>query len=113
MRDSVRRAMEVCPVEVAVTVLGGTWKMTIIKNLLGGTCRFGELGRMIPLVNRKTLTRQLRELEEDGILTRMVYPEVPPKVEYSLTPLGARLAPLVHMMNAWGTSYEQLDHGPD
>ncbi|WP_202912044.1 winged helix-turn-helix transcriptional regulator [Nesterenkonia muleiensis] len=107
MRTPVRRAMEVCPVEVGVSVVGGAWKLTIIKNLLEGTLRFGELGRLIPLVNRKTLTRQLRELEEDGIVTRVVYPEVPPKVEYSLTSLGLSLAPLVQVMNAWGEAYER------
>lgn len=107
MRLPVRRAMEVCPVEVGVSVVGGTWKLTIIKHLLEGTQRFGELGRLIPLVNRKTLTRQLRELEEDGIVIRTVYPEVPPKVEYSLTPLGKSLAPLVQVMDEWGESYQR------
>jgi DNA-binding HxlR family transcriptional regulator len=62
----VRRAMEVCPVEVAVSAVGGTWKLTVIKHLLEGTRRFNELGRLLPLANTKTLTRQLRELEEDG-----------------------------------------------
>lgn len=106
MRLPVLRAAEVCPVEVGVSVVGGAWKLTIIKNLLEGTKRFGELGRLIPLVNRKTLTRQLRELEEDGIVTRTVYPEVPPKVEYSLTEQGKKLAPIVQAMNEWGKTYE-------
>lgn len=114
MRLPVRRAMEVCPVEVSVSVLGGTWKLTVVKQLLEGTQRFGELSRRVPLANRKTLTRQLRELEEDGIVQRVVYAEVPPKVEYSLTDLGRNLAPLVELMNSWGKAYtshgERTDH---
>ncbi|HIY65808.1 MAG TPA: helix-turn-helix transcriptional regulator [Candidatus Agrococcus pullicola] len=105
MRLPVSRAIEVCPVEVAVSVLGGTWKLTIVKHLLEGTRRFNELGRLIPLANTKTLTRQLRELEEDGIVRRTVYPEVPPRVEYALTETGASLEPLVNAMDAWGASF--------
>ncbi|MDR8020474.1 winged helix-turn-helix transcriptional regulator [Nesterenkonia aerolata] len=97
--------MEVCPVEVAVSVLGGTWKLTVVKHLLEGTLRFGELSKLLAGANRKTLTRQLRELEEDGIVHREVYPEVPPKVEYSLTELGQSLAPVVEVMNEWGAVY--------
>lgn len=105
MRLPVRRAMEVCPVEVAVSVVGGTWKLTVIKHLMEGTQRFGELGRLVPSANRKTLTRQLRELEEDGVVHREVYPEVPPKVEYSLTALGRELVPVIEAMNSWGGHY--------
>lgn len=105
----VSRAMEVCPVEVAVSVVGGTWKLTLIKHLLGGTRRFNQLGRLVPLANTKTLTRQLRELEEDGIVERTVYPEVPPRVEYSLTELGKSLEPIVTAMNEWGTDFAH-DH---
>lgn len=95
--------MDVCPVEVAVAVLGGTWKLSIVKELLErGTLRTAELHRAIPKVSQRTLTRQLRELEEDGILTRTVFPEVPPRVEYSLTELGASLDPVVAVMNDWG-----------
>lgn len=94
--------MEVCPVEVAVSVLGGTWKLTLVKHLSEGSRRFGELGRLVPLANRKTLTRQLRELEEDGIVERVVHAEVPPKVVYSLAEFGRGLAPVVSVMNAWG-----------
>lgn len=95
--------MDVCPVEVAVAVLGGTWKLSIVKELLErGTLRTAELHRAIPKVSQRTLTRQLRELEEDGILTRTVFPEVPPRVEYSLTELGESLDPVVAVMNDWG-----------
>lgn len=99
--------MEVCPVEVSVSVLGGAWKLTVVKHLMGGTQRFGELSRLVPLANRKTLTRQLRELEDDGIIHRMVYAEVPPKVEYSLTHLGQSLSSLVGTMDDWGKAYTE------
>lgn len=105
MRLPVERAMEVCPVEVAVSVLGGTWKLTLVKHLLDGTRRFNELGRLVPLANTKTLTRQLRELEEDGIVQRTAYPEVPPRVEYALTEKGRSLSPIVSAMDAWGAEF--------
>ncbi|MGC3020805.1 MULTISPECIES: winged helix-turn-helix transcriptional regulator [unclassified Brevibacterium] len=105
MRLPVRRAMEVCPVEVAVSAVGGTWKLTIVKHLLDGTRRFNELGRLVPLANTKTLTRQLRELEEDAVVLRTAYPEVPPRVEYSLTDLGRSLEPIVMAMNEWGKDF--------
>lgn len=110
MRLPVRRAVQVCPVEVAVSVLGGTWKLTLVKHLASGSHRFGELGRLVPLANRKTLTRQLRELEEDGVVTRTVHPEVPPRVEYALTELGESLAPVVAAMDAWGQHFSAV-HG--
>jgi len=97
--------MDVCPVEVAVSVLGGTWKLTLVKHLLGGTRRFNELRRLVPLVNVKTLTRQLRELEEDGIIRRTAYPETPPRVEYDLTECGRTLETLVEAMDDWGAAY--------
>lgn len=107
VRLPVKRAMEVCPVEVAVSVLGGTWKLTLVKHLMEGTHRFGELSRLMPSANRKTLIRQIRELEEDGIVSQEVYAEVPPKVEYSLTELGQSLAPLIDQVNHWGAIYSQ------
>ena len=110
MRLPVSRAMEVCPVEVAVSVLGGTWKLTVVKHLLTGTKRFNELGRLVPLANTKTLTRQLRELEVDGIVQRTVYPEVPPRVEYALTDLGQSLESLVDAMDTWGAKYSNHCH---
>ncbi|GAA4918410.1 helix-turn-helix domain-containing protein [Nesterenkonia rhizosphaerae] len=105
MRLPVERAMQVCPVEVAVSVLGGAWKLTLVKCLLERPHRFGELGRRVPLANTKTLTRQLRELEQDGIVLRKVFEQVPPKVEYSLTERGRSLAPLVALMNEWGAAF--------
>ncbi|TGD31393.1 transcriptional regulator [Brevibacterium sp. S22] len=97
--------MDVCPVEVAVSAVGGTWKLTLVKHLLDGTRRFNELGRLVPLANTKTLTRQLRELEEDGVVLRTAYSEVPPRVEYSLTDLGRSLEPIVMAMNEWGKDF--------
>lgn len=107
MRLPVRRAAEVCPVEVAVSVLGGTWKLTLVKHLLEGPRRFNELGRLLPLANTKTLTRQLRELEEDGVVHRAVREQVPPRVDYSLTELGHSLAPIVAAMDAWGAEFSR------
>ncbi|GAA3282925.1 helix-turn-helix domain-containing protein [Nesterenkonia halobia] len=106
MRLPVQRARQVCPVEVAVSVLGGAWKLTVVKHLFDGPRRFGELGRLVPRANRKTLTRQLRELEEDGVVARTVHEQVPPKVEYSLTELGRSLHPVVTAMDAWGEHFE-------
>lgn len=83
--------------------------MTVVKNLAAGTHRFGELRRTVGPVTPRVLTRQLRELETDGIVRRVVYPEVPPRVEYSLTELGATLGPLVDLLDDWGRAYaEQL-----
>lgn len=110
MRKQVETALTVCPVEVAVAVLGGAWKLTIIKHLLGGRRRFGELGRLVGPVNPRVLTRQLRELEADGLLTRTIYPEVPPRVEYSLTDLGESLEPAVAWLNEWGAKYVGEQH---
>ncbi|WP_405162730.1 helix-turn-helix transcriptional regulator [Nocardia sp. NBC_01499] len=107
MRKQVETALTVCPVEVAVSVLGGAWKLTVIKNLLDGRRRFGELGRLVGPVNPRVLTRQLRELEADGLINRTVYPEVPPRVEYSLTELGASLRPAVEWLNRWGATYAE------
>lgn len=105
VREPVRRATEACPVEVAIAVVGGSWKMTIVKNLLGGPVRFGALNRAVGPVTPRVLTRQLRDLETDGIVHREVYPQVPPRVEYSLTPLGMSLADLVEGLNTWGSAY--------
>lgn len=91
-----------CPVEVCVEVIGGKWKGVILYHLLGGTKRFNELLRLMPGVTQRMLTRQLRELEADMIVERKVYPEVPPKVEYSLTEFGRTLEPVLEMLRMWG-----------
>lgn len=97
-----------CAVETCLRVLGGKWKGVILSHLLDGTLRFGELRRLVPAVTQRMLTMQLRELEEDGVIRRDVYPQVPPKVEYSLTELGRTLEPIVVLMREWGAGYMQL-----
>ncbi|MCY1315236.1 putative HTH-type transcriptional regulator YybR [compost metagenome] len=91
-----------CPVTRAVQALGGKWKLHIIFQLMQGTKRFGELQRAIPGVTQQMLTSQLRELEADGVLSRKIYPQVPPKVEYSLTPLGWKLRAVTDALIVWG-----------
>ncbi|AXB44469.1 winged helix-turn-helix transcriptional regulator [Amycolatopsis albispora] len=105
MRDPVRAALAVCPVEVSIAVLGGAWKLSAVRYLLVRTHRFGELQRAVGDVTPRTLTRALRELETDGIVRRTVYAEVPPRVEYSLTELGESLRPIVDWLEKWGHDY--------
>lgn len=96
---------EGCPVEATLDLIGGKWKGVILYHLLNSTVRFGELRKSLPDVTQRVLTKQLRELEAAGIVHRQVYAEVPPKVEYSLTPLGQTLGPIVRSMRDWGARY--------
>jgi len=105
MRDATRNALAVCPVEVTMSVIGGCWKLSIIQELLDHTLRYSELRRAVGTVTDRVLTRQLRELEADGLVERTVYAEVPPRVEYSLTAMGASLRPLVTSLDSWGRSW--------
>jgi DNA-binding HxlR family transcriptional regulator len=105
MRSATEHALLVCPVEVAVSVVGGAWKLTIVRHLSSGTRRFGELRRELAHVTDRTLTRQLRELEADGLVSREVFAEVPPRVEYSLTPLGESLRCVVETLDVWGKEW--------
>ncbi|MFD6397195.1 winged helix-turn-helix transcriptional regulator [Nocardia sp. NPDC060249] len=105
VRAPIVRAMRSCPVEVSIAVLGGAWKMTIVKYLLDEPLRYGELRRKVGEVTPRVLTRQLRELEQDGIVSRLAYAEVPPRVEYSLTPTGQALRGFVSELNRWGAEY--------
>lgn len=91
-----------CPVTRAMSVIGGKWKLFIVYQLMGGTRRFGELRRLIPDVTQQMLTAQLRELEADGLISRTVFPVVPPRVDYSLTPLGENLRGVTDALMAWG-----------
>ncbi|MGJ4931552.1 winged helix-turn-helix transcriptional regulator [Bradyrhizobium sp. HKCCYLS2038] len=93
-----------CPVTRAVSLLAGKWKLYIIFQLMQGTKRFGELRRAIPDVTQQMLTAQLRELEADKIITRTVHPVVPPKVEYALTPFGAKLEAVTDALEAWASA---------
>jgi DNA-binding HxlR family transcriptional regulator len=91
-----------CPLVAAINIVGGKWKPIILHMLSEQTMRFGELKRNIPPVSQKMLTQQLRELEADGVVHRELYPEVPPRTEYSLTPRGASLRPILQALYAWG-----------
>ena len=90
-----------CPIEATLDIVGGKWKVLILFYLMKGTVRFGEFQRLFPKITQRMLTLQLRELEEDGVVHREVYRQVPPKVEYSLTPLGASLKPVLDAMHEW------------
>lgn len=105
MRETTLHAAQVCPVEVTVSVIGGSWKLTIIEKLIDTTLRYGELRREVGDITDRVLTRQLRELEADGLVLRKVYPEVPPRVEYSLTPLGQSLRALIADLGSWGNRW--------
>ncbi|WP_371774806.1 winged helix-turn-helix transcriptional regulator [Streptomyces sp. NBC_01438] len=107
MRSSVEDVPDQCAVEFAMEILGGRWKLAILKQLVTGTHRFGELRRALPGVTPRMLTRQLRELEADGLITRTVYPEVPPKVEYALTEVGRSLDSLTDELDKWGHWYRE------
>ena len=95
-----------CPVETTLMLIGDKWKVLILRDLLPGTKRFGELKKSLGSVSQKVLTAQLRQMEESGLLTRKVYAEVPPRVEYSLTALGLSLRPILDAMQTWGEGYK-------
>jgi DNA-binding HxlR family transcriptional regulator len=97
-----------CGVETTIAVVGGKWKPMILYALLSGPRRFGELNRLIPGVTQRMLTLQLRELEEDGVIAREVYRQVPPKVEYSLTSFGRTIEPILLLMEQWGEQYANM-----
>lgn len=98
-----------CAVEATLSVIGGVWKPVVLFKLLDGAVRFNALCRLVPAATPRMMTLQLRELEADGIVKRTVYPEVPPKVEYSLTDLGRSLEPLLLNMRDWGVQIQRLD----
>jgi DNA-binding HxlR family transcriptional regulator len=96
-----------CPVEITLKVISGRWKVLVLHHLLAGTMRFSALYEQLEGISHRTLTKQLRELEGDGVLRRYVYREVPPKVEYSLTALGKSLEPVLLSMHAWGETFSE------
>ena len=100
------RSLPACPVETTLSLIGDKWKVLILRDLLTGTKRFGELKKSIGTVSQKVLTAQLRDMEENGLVHRQVYAEVPPRVEYSLTPLGQSLKPILDAMYSWGEWYK-------
>ena len=96
-----------CPVETTAQLIGSKWRLLIMRDLLDGTKRFGELKRSLGSISQKVLTSNLREMEERGLVERRVYPEVPPRVEYSLTEAGASLRPVIDAMRTWGVDHQQ------
>jgi DNA-binding HxlR family transcriptional regulator len=104
MRKKYQEATQ-CPITATIDVIGGKWKPIIIYVLMDGRLRFGEIHKNIPGVALKVLSRQLKELEFDGIITRKVYPEVPPRVEYSLSPKGESLREIMHLLSDWSTAH--------
>ncbi|GIQ63937.1 HxlR family transcriptional regulator [Paenibacillus cisolokensis] len=97
-----------CPIETVIYVIGGKWKPTILWHLVDSTMRFSELERRIPEVTQKMLAQHLRELENQSLVTRTIYPTVPPKVEYSLSEYGRTLVPVMQAMCNWGRDHQQL-----
>ena len=96
-----------CPVEITMGLIGDKWKVLIIRDLLAGTKRFGELKKSLSGITQKVLTNNLRQMESSGLISRKVYAEVPPRVEYSLTDTGLSLKPILDSMVNWGNSYRQ------
>jgi DNA-binding HxlR family transcriptional regulator len=96
-----------CPISSAIALIGGKWKLAILYNLREQTMRFSELKKALSHVTQKMLTQQLRELERDGLLSRKVFAEVPPKVEYSITPIARKLEPILALMCAWGKEHRE------
>ena len=104
------KALSACPVETTLSLIGDKWKVLILRDLMPGTKRFGELKKSIGNVSQKVLTAQLRDMERSGLLTRTVYAEVPPRVEYTLTELGQSLSPILAAMRVWGEDYQASIH---
>ena len=105
------KELPACPVETTLTLISSKWKVLIVRDLLAGTKRFGELQRSVGNVSQKVLTAQLRQMEEDGLVDRKAYPEVPPRVEYSLTELGRSLEPVLSALWNWGETYQSKNAG--
>ena len=108
MEHQASKKLPPCPVETTLMLISSKWKILIIRDLLGGKKRFGELKKSIGSVSQKVLTANLREMEADGLLTRTVYAEVPPRVEYELSTLGRSLEPVLKSMEHWGADYQAL-----
>lgn len=102
-----KQQLPACPVETTLTLISDKWKVLILRDLLPGTKRFGELKKSIGHVSQKVLTAQLRQMEQSGLVNRKVYAEVPPKVEYSLTDVGYSLKPILDDMWTWGEEYQK------
>ena len=103
-----KEEMPACPVATTVQLIGSKWKLLILRNLRMRPWRFNELRRDLEGVSQKVLTDSLRAMEDDGIITRTVYPEVPPRVEYALSPLGKSMEPILDAMEQWGSAYQKM-----
>ncbi|HIT18299.1 MAG TPA: helix-turn-helix transcriptional regulator [Candidatus Fimivivens faecavium] len=103
----MEKSLPACPVETTLTLIGDKWKVLILRDLMGGVKRFGELRRSVGNVTQKVLTAQLRAMEESGLVSRKVYAEVPPRVEYTLTETGYSLRPVLDAMMSWGEEYKK------
>ena len=103
-----KEELPACPVATTVQLIGSKWKLLIIRNLRSRPWRFNELKKDLDGISQKVLTDRLRSMEEDGIITRTVYPEVPPSVEYALSPLGESMRPILDAMEQWGNEYKKL-----
>ena len=103
-----KQELPACPVATTVQLIGNKWKLLILRNLLGRPWRFGELQRDLEGISQKVLTDCLRSMEADGIVTRTVFPEVPPRVEYALSALGESMRPILDSMEQWGAGYQKL-----
>lgn len=103
-----KEEMPACPVVTTVQLIGSKWKLLILRNLRMRPWRFNELRRDLEGVSQKVLTDSLRAMEDDGIITRTVYPEVPPRVEYALSPLGKSMEPILDAMEQWGSAYQKM-----
>lgn len=106
-----QKTLPACPVETTLTLISDKWKVLILRDLLTGTKRFGQLQRSVGSVSQKILTAQLRQMESSGLVNRKVYAEVPPRVEYSLTELGLSLKPILDAMQTWGEDYKAQVEG--
>lgn len=104
---AANKELPICPVETTLALIGDKWKVLILRELMPGTKRFGELQRSIGSVSQKVLTSNLRQMEADALVERKVYAEVPPRVEYSLTELGQSLKPIMDSLWAWGEAYKK------
>ena len=103
-----KEEMPACPVATTVSLIGSKWKLLIIRNLMTRPWRFNELKKDLEGISQKVLTDSLRSMEADGIITRTVYPEVPPRVEYALSELGESMRPIIVAMERWGTEYKKM-----
>ena len=107
-----KKELPICPVETTLTLISDRWKVLILRDLFTGTKRFGELKKSLSGISQKVLTANLRDMEQNGLLTRKAYPEVPPRVEYTLTETGESLKPILSAMFDWGMDYKAKNNSP-